>query len=125
MDTIEKRAAQWAATGNTGISSKAILAVMVGKPPKSAFCHPHDGGDLGRCIGLLDAVPEYRFRLGEVAALSPEWAALINHWDELESMWRSKHDGLYKRMKEILDPIEARNPNIIKFGSGSALYTGR
>ena len=124
VDSIEMRAAKWA-TGDTGISSKAILATMVGKPPQSRFCYPHDGGDLGRCIALLDAVPEYRERLPEMKAIGPEWAALVDHWPELEAMQRADDQRLYDRMKQILDPIEKTNPKLVKFGSGAALYFGR
>jgi hypothetical protein len=124
-NSIEKRAAQWAAGRNTGVSSKAILGVMVGKPPESRFCYPHDGGDLGRCIGLLEAVPEFRDRLQEMRKVGPEWAALIDHWDELEGMYRTKDDRLYERMQEILDPIERKNPQLIKMGNGASLYFGR
>lgn len=126
MASAEMRAAKWAATGETGSSSKAMLSVMVGERPKTSFCYPHDGGDLGRCIGLLDAVPEYRERLAEMRAIGPEWAALIDHWPELEARWRRKDDNLYERMKAILDPIEAKNRNIVKVGkSGAAFYFGR
>jgi len=122
--TPEMRAAQWAASGNTGTSSKVLLGVMVGKPPKSRFCYPHDGGDLGRCVALLDAVPEFRARLGEMAAVGPEWAALVTHWDELDAMYRKDDKKLYDRMKQILDPIEKTNPNLIKFGKGASLHFG-
>ena len=124
-DSIEKRAATWAATGDTGASSKALLATMMGRPPKMRFCYPHDGGDLARCIGLLDAVPEYRERLGEMKAIGPEWAALVDHWPELEAMHRAG-DGsrLYDRMKAILDPIEATNPKLMKVGKHGAIYFG-
>lgn len=125
MASAEIRAAKWAATGDTGSSSKAMLSVMVGERPKTSFCYPHDGGDLGRCIGLLDAVPEYRERLAEMKAIGPAWAALIDHWPELEARWRRRDEKLYERMKEILDPIEAKDRNIVKFGNGAALYTGR
>lgn len=124
-DSIELRAAKWAASGNTGASSKAILGVMVGKPPKSRFCYPHDGDDLGRCIGLLKAVPEYRARLSEMKAVGPEWAALVDAWDELEAMHARDDKGLYARMKAILDPIEATNPKLLKLGSGGAIYFGK
>lgn len=125
MDSAEKRAAQWAASGNTGSSSLALLGVMVGKPPESRFCYPHDGGDLGRCIGLLDAVPEYRVRLPEMKTVGPEWVALVANWDELETMHRAKDSRLYDRMKEILEPIERTNPKLVKFGNGSSIYFGR
>lgn len=125
MTTAETRAAKWAASGDTGSSSKAMLSVMLGERPKTSFCYPHDGGDLGRCIGLLDAVPEYRERLAEMKAIGPAWAALIDHWPDLEARWRRKDEKLYERMKEILDPIEAKDRNIVKFGNGAVLYTGR
>ena len=125
--TIEKRAATWAATGETGVSSKAMLATMMGKPPKDRFCYPHDNSDLGRCIGLLDAVPEFRDRLSEMKAVGPEWAALVDHWAELEAMYRKESASreLYDRMKAILDPIEATNKNFIKIGNGAGFYFGR
>lgn len=126
MDSPEKRAAKWAATKGTGASSLALLAVMVGEKPDSSFSYPHDGSDLGRCIRLLEAVPEYRERLGEMAKVGKEWAGLVKHWEELEAMW---HEGatekLYNRMREILDPIEAKNRNTIKFGKGATLHFGR
>lgn len=125
MTSPEMRAAKWAAAGKTGSSSNAMLSVMVGERPKTSFCYPHDGGDLGRCIGLLDAVPEYRERLAEMKAIGPEWDALIDHWPELEARWRRDDDKLYERMKAILDPIEAKNRKLIKFGKGgAALYFG-
>lgn len=124
MTTVEMRAAKWAAGSDTGASSKAMLKVMLGDRPKTSFCYPSDGSDLGRCIGLLDAVPEYRERLAEMKAIGPEWAALIDHWYELEGRWRRKDDKLYERMKQILDPIEAKNRNLVKFGNGAAMYFG-
>lgn len=125
MASAEMRAAKWAATGDTGSSSKAMLSVMLGERPKTSFCYPHDGGDLGRCIGLLDAVSEYRERLAEMKAIGPEWAALIDHWPELEARWRRKDNKLYERMKQILDPIEAKNRNLIRMGNGSSIYFGK
>lgn len=125
MDSIEKRAARWAAGSNTGESSKAMLKVMLGERPKTSFCYPHDNSDLGRCIGLLDAVPEYRERLDEMKAIGPEWKALIEHWPELEARYRRDDKTLYERMKIILDPIEAKNRNLIKTGKGgAAMYFG-
>lgn len=120
-EEILNRALKWAATGNTGKSSKAMLATMVGNPPKDRFCYPSDGGDLGRCLGLLDAVPEWRGRLAEMKDIGPEWAALVDQWAELEAMHRAGDKGLYARMKAILDPIEATNPNLIKIGGGASM----
>lgn len=124
MDSIEKRAARWAATADTGVSSLAILSMMTGVQPTSRFCYPHDGSDLGRCIGLLNAVPEYRERLAEMKVVGPEWSALVDHWPELEAMHRAGGGRLYDRMKSILDPIEATNRDLVKPGKGSGVYFG-
>lgn len=124
MDSPEVRAAKWGAGSNTGESSRAMLGLMLGVRPRTSFCYPHDGGDLGRCIGLLDAVPEYRERLDEMKAIGPEWAALIEHWPELEARWRRQDAELYDRMKQLLDPIEKKNRNIIKMGKGAILHFG-
>lgn len=127
MESVDRRAAKWAATGDTGTSSKAILATMMGNPPKGRFCYPHDNQDLGRCIGLLDAVPEFRERLAEMKAIGPEWAALVDRWAELEAMYKKETTSraLYERMKSILDPIEKTNRNLIKIGPNAALYFGK
>jgi hypothetical protein len=120
---IEARALHWALHGDTGTSSKAIAGVMTGKLPKDGYCYPHDGGDFGRCIGLLAAVPEWRSRLSEMRAVGPEWAAIVDHWEELEALFRKDGgDRLYRRMKEILDPIEAKNKRLIRFGSGAIYF---
>lgn len=116
------RAARWAATGKAGTSSRAIMGVMTGAPPDNGYCYPHDDRDLGRCLGLLAAVPEWRGRMDEMRAVGPEWSALVDHWDELVELHRA--GGAYKRMQEILSPIEDKRPGLVKLGDGMALYTG-
>jgi hypothetical protein len=125
-ESVEARLARWATGGDTGSSSEAIAAVMTGNKPKGYVDHPLDGGDLGRCIRLLDLIPEWKVRLSEMASFSEEWAALVQHWDELVAL-RGLNDGrrVYDRMKAILDPIEAKNPNVIKLGGGASIRFGR
>lgn len=125
MSDVQTRALKWSTGPDTGVSSMAILRVMTGDAPKDGYCYPHDGGDLGRCLGLLKAVPEFRARLDEMRAVGPEWSALVDHWAELEAMHGAgKNDALYKRMREIRDPIEAKRPGLIRFPNGSAIYFG-
>jgi hypothetical protein len=124
-ESIETRALRWASGDGTGVSSKAILKVMTKNYPKDGYCYPHDGGDLGRCILLLALIPEWRARIGEMRAVGPEWSALVDHWDELEALYyKDDNRGLiYKRMKEILDPIEAKRAGLVKIGDRVTLYT--
>src|SRR5579875_546641 len=86
MTEIE-RAAEWLLSDDTGLSSMAIVARMLGAR-HGHFPYPHDPSDLGRCLRLLERIPEWRARLGEMTAASPEWAALIGAWDELERLYR-------------------------------------
>lgn len=82
--------ANWLDSGDTGISSLAIVTVMLGGKRKRNILdnHPHDSSDLGRCIRLLDAIPEWRDRLEEMGEDDPYWAALVRHWAELETLYR-------------------------------------
>lgn len=122
-DSPEKRAAKWAAGFSTGVSSKAILKVMLGDKPEDGYCYPHDADDLGRCIGLLDAVPEYRDRIGEMSAVGPEWEALAARWSELEAAYRAgDHVATRKLVKAIIEPIEAKRLGLFRLGDGVSLY---
>lgn len=121
--TVEQRAALWAATADTGLSSKAIMATMLGNPPSDGYCYPHDGSDLARCVGLLDAVPEWRTRIGEMAGVGPEWAALAARWDDLEAAHKAgDHAGTHRLIQSIVRPIERNRPGLVNLGGGMSIY---
>lgn len=86
--TIERRALAWFASHDTGISSMTIARHMLGLPHENAFdiSHPHDGGDMGRCLRLLAKIPEWEPRVPELAALSHCWAALVPQWSRLKAL---------------------------------------
>lgn len=87
MGTIEQRAIQWIVSRDTGDSSKAIWAHMMGaQKPDLGWPHPYDPDDLGRCLRLLRLIPEWKPRLPEMSKRSKAWAALVSHWDELAAM---------------------------------------
>lgn len=106
---MNERVTQWLLTGRTGMSSKAIVAVMEGATMERASgSYPLDPDDLGRCIALLDLVPEYRERLHEMGKISPVWAQLVTHWDEIERLYHEeaptgRAPKCYDRMKELID----------------------
>lgn len=127
-ENVMKRACEWIVGRDTGLSSKALWAVMMGV--KSDGSYPSDGSDLGRCLRLLEAVPEWEARLPEMASISPYWKALVEHWPELKAMHSKaakthSDGGLYERMKAILDPIEDRDPNVVRMGGGVTMRFGR
>ena len=106
---INKNLNNWLATGDRGISSEAIASQLTSiNIVESCWfsTHPRDPSDFGRCMRLLDAVPEFRPRLKEMAEVSPVWAALVKQWDELESLYKEefptgKAPKLYDRMQKI------------------------
>ena len=64
--TIEQRAQYWALSDDTGVSSKTLCAHMTGNP--TGFTSPpSDADDRGRCIRLLELIPEWIERLPELA----------------------------------------------------------
>jgi hypothetical protein len=86
---ISPAAALWLQTGEFGLSSYAIFHKMTGcvppRAPQEATNHPHDPADLRRCLLLLEAVPEFEPRLGEMREVSKVWARLVDSWADLKS----------------------------------------
>ena len=106
------RLGMWLGGRDVGISSTAIVCVMLGGRVGERRCWPWDPEDLRRCVLLLRAVPHWRRRIGEMGRVSPEWRRLAMHWGELESLLvselgRQLLDGAapltYARMQELID----------------------
>lgn len=100
--------AAWLASDRVGESSRWMAKTLTGYwgAPWTEYAYPHDPSDFGRCLGLLDACPELRDRLPEMAATGREWAALVAHWEELEALFLDEVPSrmcprMYKRMKEL------------------------
>lgn len=81
---VEQRAAAWMRDGEVGMSSRAIHDHMLGLTPKNGyFDYPLDPDDLNRCIKLLELIPEWKPRMGEMACHGKDWAGLARHWEEI------------------------------------------
>jgi hypothetical protein len=103
---------EWLLSGDTGISSEVICAVMTNSKGRSAWeCSPpYDPSDFGRCYRLLNLFPEWKARMPEVGTKYPEWGPLVREWDSLTALYEKEiknKDGrapmLYARMKDLLD----------------------
>lgn len=101
---IKDRIIDWLLNGDTGASSRAIVEQMLNPKPGSYLNHPRDYGDFDRCIKLLELLPEFAERIDEMSAVSPEWAAIVAHWDYLTESYRRK-ESLQDRIREILEEI--------------------
>ena len=84
------RRIRWLALHDNGISSETIANVMCGLSLDGRFgSYPADADDFGRCHRLLCLYPEWRARLNEVARISPQWAALVDRWDEIVAAYQA------------------------------------
>lgn len=83
MKTVEQRLIEWFVSDDTGSSSKAIAAHMTGTKAKYGMDYPSDPSDLGRCLRLLEKIPEWKGRISEMAHHSPGWAGLVYKWDDI------------------------------------------
>jgi hypothetical protein len=122
--TMGQNAVDWIVGPDTGASSKEIWGAMVGARLSIVrrVAHPRDPADLGRCLRLLERIPEWRGRISEMAELSPVWASLAQYWDELEAMFREDGDGTldppwdtemnrtYYRLRYVIDQAQKETP---------------
>ncbi len=107
---MSKAIMRWMFEGERGSSSECMAAVALGFTPRHNY-PPADPADLNRCLKLVKAAPSVRGRFKEIAALSKQWKAVIDHWDELETMfvaevgwnWSNGQSApkTYKRMKAL------------------------
>lgn len=118
MTEIQK-AMHWLLNGNKGMSSECLMATMLnggpveGKAWETHF-HPRDPSDFKRCVDLLNAVPTFRITLDVMKQVSKQWAVLVEHWDELETLLNEEipqrsAPKTYARMKELFRLVEAQN----------------
>jgi hypothetical protein len=103
----------WFIYGRVGKSSKTMAAVALDLPGTYKRSWPADVDDLNRCLLLLARVPGVRGAFPKLAQLSPEWAALIERWDELEERFLAEvgldwcrgtnAPDTYRLMRKILE----------------------
>lgn len=93
-----ERAREWARTGEVGVSSATICNHFARGIVPTSYLHemnwPWDPDDYNRCRKLLEAIPEWRARIGEMAAYGPEWAALVARWDEIERTFEEERQQM-------------------------------
>lgn len=99
----------WLLSGDTGISSEAICAVMTGSKCRDGH-PPSDPSDFGRCYRLLQHFPEWRPRMNKMVAAYPEWTGLVREWDALTALYEEEIKNpngmapkLYARMQELIE----------------------
>lgn len=87
----------------TGVTPNAGLSAYAIKFGGNEY--PRDPSDLCRCLYVSPSAPTH------MRKRSPEWAVLVDNWDELSALLREEHrtgagPKTYRRMKELF--AEAR-----------------
>lgn len=80
---------EWLLNGDRGRSAETVAKQLFGFPKTVRSDHPHDGGDLGRCLALLEQTNSLAC-IQELAAISPGWARLVPHWTVLIEAYRAE-----------------------------------
>jgi hypothetical protein len=101
----------WLQSGDTGTSSLTIYSVLANKPYVLGIRFgadvPHDPDDFGRCHRLLKRYPEWRDRLGEVAAKYPKWGPMVREWGRMTELYiRDEPTGRSKELYELMRTLE-------------------
>lgn len=123
-DPIEAKALNWLDNGRVGASSGTMCAVLFPnlqshhklahnvRDDGFRISYPHDNSDFDRCMKFLEAVPEARARLPELAKTSPEWEGLVNNWDKIENLMKDeqKSGEAYDLIKESLGQKKKLKP---------------
>lgn len=105
-------AAEWLGAGERGISSNTMFTVLTGVDAMSGYWrqdHPYDPSDFRRCRLLLEAVPALAPLLPNMRNASPQWAALVDAWEDIcramneeAPNWRGAHGWNCPRTYELI-----------------------
>lgn len=85
--------AQWWKGRDRGLSSEAIALWFTYGDGTTA--HPIDPSDFGRCERLMRAVPEVREWFPAMANVSPQWARLVEQWDDIVATAEEEVPGVF------------------------------
>lgn len=101
----------WLLGGDTGASSKSMLAIAIGYPMEYLSL-PRDGGDFGRCYRLIKRFPELMENIRDnLSGLDQEWKNFIKAWDEIseqyerhiEKMPTARPNPEWRKLQELID----------------------
>jgi hypothetical protein len=96
----------WLRSDDTGASS-LYMAHIICQGPYAPYAHPYDSADFGRCYRFLKAVNRSSTILAIMCATSTQWDALVNIWNQLETMYENKQFlNISRTIQETLEKIK-------------------
>lgn len=100
----------WLLSDETGSSSQYMAYVLskaqgiewpIHLAPIPIAAYPRDPDDLGRCIGLIEAVPEFGGMIPEMSHRGAHWQAVTTNWDRWCTLHaRQNYALLHSEMRE-------------------------
>lgn len=120
---MQKQIIQWLAEDElVGLSSKCMAFVIGFDVIPKRKNYPMDVSDFSRCYHLLEQVPQLRAGLFKMKAVSPIWANLIDHWEELEQAYQSeKGQSKCPKTYKLIEKLTRNDPNVIFKGNGFSI----
>lgn len=120
---LEQAYTRWLSTGDVGSSSKVLSRAIcyelqpspLWEAEDDSFNHPGDWSDFGRCVKMLDAIPQLRDNLQVMRWMSPAWALIGASFSRLEALYRSNAPdlpGFSEAVVQGLAPSEERIASI-------------
>lgn len=97
--------AAWRAGTDTGTSSITLCDALEGKPLTRKSI-PHDAGDFGRCVRMVESCGWTREQLASVrdhlAEKVPDWGPILDSWDGLVKAYQEqKPQVIYHTLKTL------------------------
>lgn len=114
MIVCSPRLVSWLRQGERTPAANTIVEYLTRIPacePGRFGAFPRSVDELRSCMLLLEIEPALYFRLAELGRLNPQWAVLVEHWEELQQLLR--HDGYEApRARALLGELLSRAPSI-------------
>lgn len=93
------RVAWWRGGWDKGLSSEALLALLL-REKRESYPTPHDAEDVGRCLRMLEILPELRLSVEDDETWPVPWRLLWMRWMDIEAA--AKRDD-WQRINQICD----------------------
>lgn len=89
----------WLDSDDVGMSSKFMASVLSGQF-EAEFAIPYDPADFGRCVRMIQAVPELEQHLNKMLEHGPMWKAVVGNWGRWSAMLNEDQSrALYEEMR--------------------------
>lgn len=96
---------KWIACRNVGLSSRTMWGALMGTKCDGSD-YPRDVDDFSRCYSLYVFCEVTKEDLERVVSIYPYWKPIVEHWDELCSMYEKRdYGGIYKALSSMREKI--------------------